>query len=254
MTTATTTLKQVLSIRWKPNKDVGIVALSWLLVVVTLYTATMIVGSAVWGGMAYFLLYAVVGATLFGVGLPLYWTTVIRRRPIAELGITTKWLLPSLIIQLIFAIVQYLSTLAKTHLPPFQEFLPLIALALTIGFFEAVFWRGWVLLCLEEAFGVLPAILLGSALYALYHIGYGMPMSEMIFLFFIGVMFAVIFRLTKNIFILWPIFQPMGQLITLIKDKLTLPFLASLGFVEVLILMLVLVWLAARYQKKHAEK
>ena len=254
MTTASTTLKQVLSIRWNPNRDLGILALSWLLVVATLYTANVIVGSTVWGGMAYFLLYAVVGATLFGVGLPLYWTTVIRRRSIADLGITTKWLVASLAIQLILAILQYMSTLAKTQLPAFQEFFPLIALSLTIGFFEAVFWRGWVLLRLEEAFGVLPAILLGSALYALYHIGYGMPMSEMIFLFFIGIVFAVIFRLTKNIFILWPIFQPMGQLITLIKDKLTLPFLASIGFVEVLVLMIVLVWLAARYQRKHAQK
>jgi hypothetical protein len=105
MTTATTTLKQVFSIRWKPNKDVAIVALSWLLVVGTLYTATMILGSRAWGGMAYFLLYAV-GATLFGVGWPLYWITVVQRRPIAELGITTKWLLPSLSIQLIFAIFQ----------------------------------------------------------------------------------------------------------------------------------------------------
>jgi hypothetical protein len=76
----------------------------------------------------------------------------------------------------------------------------------------------------------------------------------MFFLFFIGVMFAVIFRLTKNVFILWPVFQPMGQLITLIKDKLSLPFLASLGFAEVLILMLVLVWLAVRYQQKHSKQ
>ena len=114
MTAAPTTLKQVLSIRWRPNKDVGIVALSWLLVVGSIYTANVIVGSTAWGGMAYFLLYAVVGATLFGIGLPLYWITVVRRRPIAELGITTKWLLPSLIVQLIFAIFQYLSTLAKT--------------------------------------------------------------------------------------------------------------------------------------------
>jgi membrane protein implicated in regulation of membrane protease activity len=76
----------------------------------------------------------------------------------------------------------------------------------------------------------------------------------MFFLFFIGVMFAVIFRLTKNVFILWPVFQPMGQLITLIKDKLSLPFLASLGFAEVLILMLVLVWLAVRYQRKHSKR
>ena len=95
---------------------------------------------------------------------------------------------------------------------------------------------------------------MASALYAAYHIGYAMPSSEMVFLFFIGIMFAVVFRLTKNVFILWPVFQPMGQLVTLIKDKLTLPFLSALGFAEVLILMLVLVWLAARYQRKHREQ
>jgi hypothetical protein len=131
---------------------------------------------------------------------------------------------------------------------------PLVALALAIGFFEAVFWRGWVLLRLEEAFGIIPAILLGSILYALYHVGYGMPASEMVFLFFIGVLFAVIFRLTRNVFILWPLFQPMGQLVTLIKDGLTLPLLAALGFAEVLILMFVLVWLAARRQRKHQQQ
>jgi membrane protease YdiL (CAAX protease family) len=254
MTTAAITLKQVVAIHWKPNKDLGIVALSWLLVVGALYTATIIIGSTVWGGMAYFVLYAVIGATLFGIGLPLYWMTVIRRRPISDLGLTTRWLGLSLVLQLVFAGFQYMGTLAKTQLPPLQEFLPLVTLSLTIGFFEAVFWRGWVLLRLEEAFGMIPAILLGSALYALYHIGYGMPTSEIVFLFFIGVMFAVIFRITKNVFILWPVFQPMGQLITLIKDKLSLPFLASLGFAEVLILMLVLVWLAARYQRKHSKQ
>ena len=74
----------------------------------------------------------------------------------------------------------------------------------------------------------------------------------MVFLFFIGLMYAIAFRLTKNIFILWPIFQPMGQLVTLVKDGLDLPLLASLGFFEALIGMLVLVWLAGRYAKKHA--
>jgi hypothetical protein len=107
---------------------------------------------------------------------------------------------------------------------------------------------------LEEAFGIIPAILLGSLLYAAYHIGYGMPLSEMTFLFFIGVVYAVAFRLTKNIFILWPIFQPMGQLVTLIKDGLKLPLLASVGFLEVLIVMFVLIWLGSRYAKKHAEQ
>ena len=242
MTTMTSTLKQVFSLRWKPSKDLIVVAISWLLVVGCLYTATAIVGVEVWSGMAYFTLYAVVGALLFGVGLPLYWMVIVQRRPLSDLGVTTRWLGLSLLLQLLFAALQFMGTLAKAQLPPFEEFLPLIALALCIGFFEAFFWRGWVLLRLEESCGTIPAMLVGSALYAAYHIGYGMPSSEMFFLFFIGIMFAVVFRLTKNIFILYPIFQPMGQLITLIKDGLKLPLLASL----------VLVWLAGRYQKKHA--
>jgi len=179
---------------------------------------------------------------------------VIRRRSLADLGLTTRHWAPSIVLQLIFAVLQYIGTLAKTRLPAFEQLLPLLALALAIGFLEAVFWRGWVLLRLEEAFGIIPAILLGSLLYAAYHIGYAMPSNEMVFLFFIGIMFAVTFRLTKNILILWPIFQPMGQLVTLIRDQLMLPPLAALGFVEALIAMLVLVWLANRYSKKRQKQ
>ncbi len=251
MATTSIALKQVLTIRWNPNKDLAAVAVSWLLVVAALYTATSIVGQSVWGGMGYFFLYAVLGATLFGIGIPLYWTTVIRRRPVSDLGLTARKTGLSLALQLLFAALLYTATLAKIQLPPVEELLPLLALALAIGFFEAVFWRGWALLRLEDAFGFIPALLLSSLLYAAYHIGYGMPASEMVFLFFIGIMFAVVFRLTKNILILWPIFQPMGQLVTLIQDGLTLPVLAALGFIEALAVMLILVWLAARYHRRH---
>jgi len=244
-------LKQVFSLRWKPGKDLIAIALSWCLVVGALYSATFIVGQKVWGGFAYFLCYGVLAAAVFGVGIPLYWTVVVRHRPISDLGITSRKLGISLALQMMFAVAQYIPTLAKGGLPPLANFLPLVALALTIGFFEAVFWRGWVLLRLEDAFGFLPALILGAALYSLYHIGYGMPADEMAFLFFIGVMYAVAFRLTRNIFILWPIFQPMGQLITLMRDGLSLPPIAILGFSEALILMVVLIWLAARYHKKH---
>jgi uncharacterized protein len=248
-----TTIKQNFTVRWQPGRDLGAVLVSWILVVGALYTATVVVGAQAWGGMAYFILYAVLGAGIFGVGVPLYWTVVVRRCPLSDLGLTTRWLWLSLGLQIIFAGLQYAGTLAKGGLPTFERFVPLVALSLAIGFFEAVFWRGWVLLRLEAAFGLIPAILLGSALYAAYHIGYGMPLDEMVFLFFIGVMYSVLFRLTKNIFILWPVLQPMGQLVTLIKDGLELPLLASLGFVEVLIGMLVLVWLAGRYAQKNAR-
>lgn len=123
-------------------------------------------------------------------------------------------------------------------------------MALTIGFFEAIFWRGWVLVRLEKAFGAIPALLLGSALYAVYHIGYAMPVEEISFLFFIGLFYGLVFLLTRSIFILWPLLQPSGQLVTLMRDGLSLPTMAALGFGELLVLMFVVVWLVGVRLKK----
>jgi membrane protease YdiL (CAAX protease family) len=243
--------RTIFSLRWNPGLDLAAVLLSWLLVTGSLYTATVIVTPELGGGMPYFFLYAVLTATIFGVGIPLLWLVVYRKRPIQDLGITTKYLGLSIVLQLGLAAIQYVGTLAQVSLPPIKQLLPLLALALTIGFFEALFWRGWVLLRLEESFGLIPAILIGSLLYAAYHIGYAMPISEIYFLFFIGVLYAVCFRLTRNIFLLWPIFQPMGQLVTLSRDQLQLPLIASVGFIEVLVIMGTLVWLANRHCQKH---
>jgi uncharacterized protein len=251
MTTGKNVIQSIFTFRWKHGKDVAAVFISWLLVTGTLYIASIIVGSTTGGGLPYFFLYAILCATLFGIGIPLAWTVAVRKRPISDLGFTRKYLGISIGLQLVFAVIQFIPTLAKTALPPLEKLLPLVALAFTIGFFEAVFWRGWTLLRLEEAFGLIPAIVIGSLLYAAYHVGYGMPLEEMAFLFWIGVLYAVAFRLTKNVFILWPIFQPMGQLVTLTRDGLQLPLIASLGFFEVFILMAVLIWLANRYYQKR---
>lgn len=246
--------KQLLIVRWKPTRDLAVVTLSWMLVVGAIYTATNVVGQTLWGGIGYFLVYALLGAFLFGLGIPIYGMVIVRKRPLSALGITKKHMGWSLTLQLLFSILLYVPAFARTPLPLFQQLLPLLLLSLSIGLFEAVFWRGWVQMRLEESFGVLPGIVIASLLYALYHIGYGMPGSEMVFLFFIGIMYAVAFRLTRNILILYPFFQPLGQLKTLINDQLSLPLVASIGFGEALIAMLVLIWLAARYQNKHHNR
>lgn len=242
--------RRILKLKWKPTSDLWAVAFSYLLVVAGLYTATVLVGQEIAGGMAYFGLYAILTATIFGLGIPIYWTVRVQRRPMDSLGITTKNWRISLGLQVGLAAVQFVGTLWRQELPPWSELLPLISLSLAIGFFEAVFWRGWVLQRLDEAFGMLPAIGIGSALYAAYHIGYAMPLNEMVFLFFIGLLYSTAFMLTRNILILWPLFQPMGQLSTLITDNLRLPTLASLGFIEVLALMFALVWLGWRTHRR----
>jgi len=236
---------------FNPQKDLFVVILSWVLVVSSLSIATNIVTAQ--NGVIYFLLYAVLGAGIFGLGIPLLWTIIKNKGSLSDLGITKKNLKISLILQVIFSLGLYFVPLKNIELPPLQQLIPLISLSLAIGFFEAIFWRGWVQLRLEKSFGIIPGIILGSLVYALYHVGYGMPWEEIKFLFFIGLMYATTFRLTKNIFILFPFFQPIGQLLTLLKDQLQLPLIASLGFIEVFIAMIVSIWLLSRYSKKHSQ-
>ena len=72
-----------------------------------------------------------------------------------------------------------------------------------------------MLLRLAESLCIVPAIVLGSRLYAAYHISHGMDSSEMVILFFIGLMFALVLLISRSVLILWVVFQPMGQLVML---------------------------------------
>ena len=225
--------------RFNPDKSLVVVFLSIALVVAFLSAATYLVTPS--RGIAYFLLYAVLGAAVCGFALPVSYTVFIAKCSPASMGITSARLPLSLALQVLCALPLLPELASRLSGVSLVAALPLVALALAIGFFEAVFWRGWVYGRLEAAFGVVPAMVLGAALYAIYHVGCGMPASEMVFLFFVGLMFNAVFALTGSVFALWPLFQPSGQLLTVIKDGLSLPPMATVGFLEVLAAMIVFV-------------
>jgi membrane protease YdiL (CAAX protease family) len=251
--TAREIFREVFAFRWRPSLDLLAVAGSWVLVVAGLYTATFLIGTKPLGGMGYFLTYAVLTALVFGFCFPVGWMLFFRKASPASLGITSRNIGVSIALQIALAAIQLFLMRKSIQLPGTETLVPLLALSLSIGLFESVFWRGWVQLRIQNAFGTIPGIVLGSVLYALYHVGYGMPWSEIGFLFFIGLMFAVIFRITSSVFILWPLFQPMGQLVTLVKDKLQLPLAASIGFLEVLAVMVVVVIVANKISRKRTS-
>jgi uncharacterized protein len=161
-----------------------------------------------------------------------------------------KRILPSLGIGLVLGYNTYVNTVAKIALPGINSLIPLVAMSMTVGFFEAVFFRGWMQLRFEEAFGAVPAILFASVFYSLYHIGYGMSISEMWFLFTLGLQFSLAFRLTKNILVLWPLYTWIGGLYTNLMEGLVLPFEATYGFVIVHVMMLVSIIAVYRYTKQ----
>lgn len=77
-------------------------------------------------------------------------------------------------------------------------------------------------------------------------------MEEMWFLFGLGVVYAVAFRLTSNILVLWPLLTPLGAFFNNLQaGDIPLPWTSILGFVDVGVLMGLAVWLAYRRIRKR---
>jgi hypothetical protein len=95
-----------------------------------------------------------------------------------------------------------------------------------------------------------PGLILGALCYSLYHIGYGMNFDELLFLFGLGLTFGAFFRLTKNIFVLWPFYTPIGGLYTNLSEGLQMPFEATYGFLLTLGIMVVVILISIGIQKR----
>ncbi|MBR0600615.1 CPBP family intramembrane glutamic endopeptidase [Sinanaerobacter chloroacetimidivorans] len=238
--------------KWNPTKELWVVLLSWMLVVLTFYISFQVI--TIQRVAAQFVTFGIIGIAMFGVFLPVVWTLFVMKRPLASLGIKKDKLAVSIGLCFIFSVVQYYLTLSKMILPDLHELVPLGAMALAVGFYENIFYRGWVQLKMEEFFGIIPGIFLSALIYSLYHVGYGMPADELPVLFIIGLVYSSLFRLTSNIFILYPLLTPMGALFTQIRDQLVIPFEATYGFLDVILLIVIgLAILSRRKEKKDVR-
>ena len=100
----------------------------------------------------------------------------------------------------------------------------------------------------RPSFGAVPAVAGAAVLYAAYHVGYGMGLSDMWFLLALGVVYAVAYRLTTNILVIWPLLTPVGAFFNNLNNgDIELPWASLLGFADVAVLMVVAIWLAHRH-------
>jgi hypothetical protein len=193
---------------------------------------------------------------LLGTVGPIVYTVWVRGRSLKSLGLGLHNLRATLWLAFIFAGVQFSFTLWGYDLPASIDWIPLLAMSLTVGVFESVFFRGFLQGRLEASFGRAPAVVMASLLYGAYHIGYGMGISEVAFLFGLGVVYAVAYALCGNLLVLWPLLTPMGSFFAqLDSGDLVgkLPWAAILGFADVLGLMVAAVVLAHRHLRRRAE-
>jgi hypothetical protein len=151
--------------------------------------------------------------------------------------------------------VQALIMLWGYRLPAPEDWVPLLVMSLTVGLFEAIFFRGFVQGRLQASLGTGPAVAGAAALYALYHVGYGMGAGELGFLFALGVVYAIAYRLVENILVLWPLLTPLGAWFNNLEaGDIDLPWASIIGFVDVLGLMALVIWLAYRHQRRRSAR
>ena len=77
----------------------------------------------------------------------------------------------------------------------------------------------------------------------------------MIDAFGLGVVYAIAFRLTGSVLVLWPLLTPLGALYANLEaGDIELPWASIAGFVDVAVVMAVLVWLAHRHQRRRGDE
>ena len=196
-------------------------------------------------------------ALTLGVAGPVIYTVWFRRRPLSSLGLGLRGWRTVVAPALLFAGVQFAITLWGYDLPRPMDWVPLLSMSLTVGLFESIFFRGFIQGRLEASFGTVPAVAGAAALYALYHVGYGMGVNEIAFLFGLGIAYAVAYRISGNVLVLWPLLTPLGSFFAQLESgELTgqLPWAAIAGFADVIGLMVGVIWFAHRRERRSAHR
>ena len=152
-------------IHWKPNHDTWVALGTYILVVSALYLAFQVF--TVDRVAANFITFGPITLAGVGIALPVLYTILVRRRPLSDLGITRHQLVPSLILGVLLAWDTYTNTLDAMNVTWTRSHVPLILMALAVGLFEAIFFRGWLQLRFEAAFGLVPGLILSALCYSL---------------------------------------------------------------------------------------
>jgi uncharacterized protein len=174
-----------------------------------------------------------------------------RNRPVADLGLTSKNWRQALGLGLALGAIQFFLTLYGYDLAAPVDWVPLLTMSLMVGLFEAVFFRGFIQTRLSASLGPIPGVVAAAALYALYHVGYGMGMREMAFLFALGLVYGIAYACVNNVLVLWPVLIPLGSFYNNLQSgEISLPWAAIAGFVDVMAIMVTAIWLAHRRERR----
>lgn len=171
---------------------IGTVLLTWISFYVMYHTESMMIKGVV------FAVFTNIG---LNVVFPCCWCLIHKKEKLSELGITKKNLFFGLIIGLALAYVKV------------YQLFPMLdgidwAAHLLYNFFlfwEPFFIFGWLQSRFEKSFGIIGGIILAGVSLGVYHIG-SFTLFNVLILTLNGIVFATVYRLTKNLISMWPVF------------------------------------------------
>lgn len=90
-------------------------------------------------------------------------------------------------------------------------------------FFELLFFYAFLRTLFEQAFGIIPGVILAALFYALHHAGFQPEFGK---LFLVGVLYATIYRLGNSALLIYPFFLGVGGTYdVLIQSRVVSPIL-----------------------------
>ena len=149
---------------------------------------------------------------IFGLGVVFVSLYVGKKEEgLKAIGFTGRKTVLSLVLDFVFA-AGLLAMFLKDEKPEgILEVKNLYAAAyiLVAGIFEMTFIYGYLRASFENAFGIIPAIILTSAFYSFHHAGF---QPEFLHLFLVGLMYCAVYYITQNLLIIFPFFWGVGAL------------------------------------------
>jgi len=233
---------------YSPNKELIIVVFTELLMIAGYYASCNLIPTE-FGLIGVFLLFGIAINLFLNVIFPVWWVNFHNKEPLSALGITKQKIFVSLIINIACSLM--ISITLITLLSEVENAVSHFVFNFII-FWEPFFVYCWLQLRYEKYFGIIPGMFLAALSFMAYHIG-TFPSEFLLPLFLSGLFYAIIFRITKNILIIWPFSFAMGSFIG------TLQFNAGFNWEQVMLWSIILavqitfIWITSRHNKTLKE-
>ena len=121
------------------------------------------------------------------------------------------------------------------------------------GAFEVLFFYCFQRTLFEQAFGMIPGIILAALFYSFHHIGFQPEFGKLLW---VGLMYAVVSRLGNSAFVIYPFFWGVGGCYdVLVQSQKVSPIfysgIRSIYLTISIVAMIIWAWKSAKTKTRH---